>query len=154
MYKTDLSRGYRQLGVDPIDWPFLSFRHDGKHFMDICPQFGLRSSAMAMQGVSQAIVHLHGRRGYLSKAYSDDFGGVEGTQPRAQGALSALQGVMDVLGVVQAEHKICLPSQYMVWLGIIFDTVAMSMAIPREKLTEIMQCLGEWGQKTRATRRE
>ena len=98
MYKTDLSRGYRQLRVDPIDWPYLSFRHEGHHFMDICPPFGLRSSAMAMQRVSQAIVYLHGRRGYLSRAYIDDFGGVESAQPKAQDALTALQGVMDALG--------------------------------------------------------
>ena len=152
MYKTDLSRGYRQLRVDPIDWPYLSFRHEGQHFMDICPPFGLRSSAMAMQRVSQAIVYLHGRRGCLSRAYIDDFSGVESTQPKAQDALTTLQSVMDALGVVQAEHKICLPSQTMVWLGILFDTVSMSMSIPPAKLKDIMQCLGEWGGggKTRA----
>ena len=75
LYKTDLSRGYRQLRVDPLDWPYLSFQHMSKFYMDICPPFGLRSSAMAMQRVSQAIVYLHARRGYLSRAYIDDFGG-------------------------------------------------------------------------------
>ena len=35
LYETDLSRGYRQLRVDPIDWPFLAFRHTSGHFMDI-----------------------------------------------------------------------------------------------------------------------
>ena len=37
LYKTDLSRGYRQLRVDPLDWPLLSFRHEDRCFMDICP---------------------------------------------------------------------------------------------------------------------
>ena len=154
MYKTDLSRGYRQLRVDPMDWPYLSFQHKGGHFMDICPPFGLRSSAMAMQRVSQAIVHLHGRRGFLSRAYIDDFGGVEHAEHRAQTALETLQGIMDALGVQQAEGKICLPAQVMVWLGISFDTMAMSMTIPQEKMAEIMACLGDWSGKVRATRRE
>ena len=154
LYKTDLSRGYRQLRVDPLDWPYLSFRHTSGHFMDICPPFGLRSSAMAMQRVSQAIVHIHAKRGYVSRAYIDDFGGVETAQPRAQAALSALQDVMHSLGVVQASSKICLPSQFMVWLGIQFDTIAMSMAIPAAKLEEIMVCLEEWRGKLRATRKE
>ena len=154
MYKTDLARGYRQLRVDPIDWPYLSFGHGENHFMDICPPFGLRSSAMAMQRVSQAIVHVHGRRGYVSRAYIDDFGGVESTQPRAQRALGALQDIMTTLGVEQAEHKICLPSQTMIWLGIFFDTLAMSMEIPKEKLREIMLCLREWDCKLKATRKE
>ena len=154
LYKTDLSRGYRQLRVDPLDWPYLAFQHTSGHFMDICPPFGLRSSAMAMQRVSQAIVHLHGRRGYVSRAYIDDFGGVERTEPVAQGALATLQDVMRRLGVVQADNKICLPSQVMVWLGIRFDTVAMSMTIPKEKLGETMACLEEWRGKSRASRRE
>ena len=154
LYKTDLSRGYRQLRIDPIDWPYLAFQHRDAHFMDICPPFGLRSSAMAMQRVSQAIVHLHGRRGFLSRAYIDDFGGVEGKEQKANEALAALQDIMGTLGVQQAEHKICLPSQVMVWLGIRFDSLAMSMEIPRGKLDEIMACLGEWSGKTRATRRE
>ena len=154
LYKTDLSRGYRQLRVDPLDWPLLSFRHEGNCFMDICPPFGLRSSAMAMQRVSQAIVHLHSRRGYASRAYIDDFGGAEAKQDRAARALAALQAVMDTLGVAQAEKKICPPTQCMVWLGIRFDTLAMTMDIPPAKMTEVMTCMREWSNRTRATRRE
>ena len=154
LYKTDLARGYRQLRVDPVDWPYLSFRHGEHHFMDICPPFGLRSSAMAMQRISQAIVHLHHRRGYISRAYIDDFGGVEPKHDRADKALTALQGIMDLLGVEQAQSKICPPTQQMIWLGIYFDTLAMSMSIPKEKMEEIMACLGEWGDKQRATKKE
>ena len=154
LYKTDLSRGYRQLRIDPIDWPYLSFQHKGAHFMDICPPFGLRSSAMAMQRVSQAIVYLHGRRGFLSRAYIDDFGGVEGSHARDDDALSELQGIMGTLGVQQAEHKICLPAQVMIWLGIRFDSLAMSMEIPRDKMEEIMVSLEAWSGKIRATRKE
>ena len=154
LYKTDLSRGYRQLRVDPLDWPYLSFQHKSKFYMDICPPFGLRSSAMAMQRVSQAIVHLHARRGYLSRAYIDDFGGVEPAEARAGAALSALQAIMDDLGVAQAESKICLPAQVMVWLGIQFDTREMSMTIPEEKLREIMACLRSWMGRLRASRKD
>ena len=52
MYKTDLARGYRQLRVDPWDWPLLGFRHGGRCYMDLCPPppppLGLRTSAMCM----------------------------------------------------------------------------------------------------------
>ena len=154
LYKTDLLRGYRQLRIDPIDWPYLAFQHEDAHFMDICPPFGLRSSAMAMQRVSQAIVHLHGRRFFLSRTYINDFGGVESDENKATHALAALQSIMDALGVQQAANKICLPNQVMVWLGIRFDSLAMSMEIPREKIVEIMACLAEWSGKARATRKE
>ena len=154
LYKTDLSRGYRQLRVDPLDWPYLSFRCASAHFMDICPPFGLRSSAMAMQRVSEAIIHLHVRRGYVSMAYIDDFGGAEPSEAQATEAFGALQNIMDRLGMVQAESKICRPAQAMTWLGIHFDTMEMSMAIPKRKLGEVMECVTAWGVKRRATRKE
>ena len=154
LYKTDLARGYRQLRVDPLDWPRLSFRVESMCFMDICPPFGLRSSAMAMQRVSQAIVHLHSRRGYVSRAYIDDFGGVEPKEVRATSALRTLQGIMDTLGMAQAQAKICPPAQAMTWLGIHFDTIEMSMAIPQAKLDEVMVCLQGWQNRVRATRKQ
>ena len=75
MYKTDLSRGYRQLRVDPLDWPLLGFSNGEYYCMDVCPPFGLRTAAMCMQRTSQAIAHIHDRRGFYSRPYLDDFGG-------------------------------------------------------------------------------
>ena len=75
IYKTDLALGYRQMRVDPRDWPLLGFQHSGKFYLDICPPFGLRTSAMFMQRTSEAICFIHGKRGYYSRAYLDDFGG-------------------------------------------------------------------------------
>ena len=154
MYKTDLARGYRQLRVDPWDWPLLGFKHHDRYFMDICPPFGLRTSAMFMQRTSQAICFIHQRRGFLSRAYLDDFGGAERSHDQAGAALLALQTIMGELGVVEAAHKVCTPSQQMIWLGIIYDTVAMTMSIPPAKMQEIMDTLGTWGGRLRATYRE
>ena len=65
MYKTDLAHGYRQLRVDPTDWPLLGFQHDGKWYMDLCPPFGLRTSALFMQRTSEAISFIHGTQGLI-----------------------------------------------------------------------------------------
>ena len=154
MYKTDLARGYRQLRVDPWDWPLLGFAHRGRIYMDLCPPFGLRTSAMCMQRTAQAVCYLHGRRGFLSKAYLDDFGGAEASTERAGQALDTLQGVMRTLGMVEAQHKICPPSQQMVWLGIHYDTVAMRMTIPQAKMGEVMEVLETWRGRIRATKNQ
>ena len=37
MYKTDLARGYRQLRVDPSDWPLLGFQHKGEFLPGYMP---------------------------------------------------------------------------------------------------------------------
>ena len=154
LYKTDLARGYRQLRVDPCDWPLLGFCYKGKFFLDICPPFGLRSSAMCMQRTAEAIVFIHGKRGFYSKAYLDDFGGAEPEERLASDALTALQNIMLDLGVVEAKHKVHEPAQAMVWLGIWYDSRAMTMTIPQAKMAEIMQELGQWENRVRATRRD
>ena len=154
LYKTDLAHGYRQLRVDPADWPLLGFAHAGDYFMDMCPPFGLRTSAMFMQRTAEAICFVHGRAGYVSRPYLDDFGGAEGSKERAERALRALQTIMRELGVNEAGHKVCQPAQRMVWLGLLYDTVEMTITIPAAKMDEIMQLLPVWGGKQRATRQE
>ena len=60
MYKLDLSRGYRQLCLDPLDRPLMSINHEGKIYMDVCPHFGLRTAAMMMERTTMAASYIHG----------------------------------------------------------------------------------------------
>ena len=94
LYKTDLARAYRQLRVDPVDWPLLGFSHNGRFYMDLCPPFGLRTSALFMQRTSEVISFIHQKAGFRSRPYLDDFGGAEKTSSRAAGALHTLQDIM------------------------------------------------------------
>ena len=150
MYKTDLARGYRQLRVDPTDWPLLGLQHRGKFYLDMCPPFGLKTSALFMQRTS----YVHGLHGYYSRPYLDDFGGAEGTRERADDALDELQDIMGKVGLVEATKKVCRPAQTMIWLGILFDSNKMTMRIPDGKMGEIGEVLDEWADRQRATQRE
>ena len=154
LYKTDLARGYRQLRVDPGDWPLLGFVHDGKYYVDVCPPFGLRTSAMCMQRTTEAISWMHRQLGYISRPYLDDFGGAEPTEQQADRALNALQGIMGELGVREAVSKICRPATRMTWLGLEYDSELMTITIPKDKMAEIMEILREWQGRVRATQRD
>ena len=151
LYKTDLARGYRQLRVDPLDWPFLGLTHGGRCFMDVCPPFGMRSSGLFMQRTAEAVSFIHGQAGYLSRPYLDDFGGAERSREEAQAALQSLQDIMAELGLVEAKHKVCGPSQILTWLGLSYNSIDMTISIPVEKMQEIMVMLGEWKGRQRAT---
>ena len=65
-----------------------------------------------------------------------------------------LQEIMADLGVREAIHKVCRPAQVMTWLGLRYDSITMTISIPPCKLREIMEILGEWGGRTRATRQQ
>lgn len=58
------------------------------------------------------------------------------------------------LGLQESEEKATAPSSQMVWLGIYFDTEAMTMHIPEAKLTEILEELTAWRRKTAASRHQ
>ena len=60
MYKLDLSCGYRQLRLDPLDWPLTAIKHKNSLYMDICPPFGLRTAALMMERTTLAVSYIHG----------------------------------------------------------------------------------------------
>ena len=130
MYKSDLARGYRELRVDPRDWPMLGIIHDGLYYFDICPPFGMRSSAMFMQRTTSAVTRFQARKGWEIDAYIDDFGGVELEFSDAGAGLTSLQDTFRDLGLEETGDKIVPPTQVMVWLGIEFNSNEMTMSIP------------------------
>ena len=69
LWKSDLERAYRQLRVDPLDYPLLGIQHKNRTHSDICPSFGCRSSGAAQQRVSNALVYLMGKSDINMLAY-------------------------------------------------------------------------------------
>ena len=55
LYKVDLSRAYRQLQSDPLDWPFLMLHWEDQSFLDISISFGLRHGTSACQRTTEAV---------------------------------------------------------------------------------------------------
>ena len=154
MFKTDLERGYRQLRIDPYDWPLLGIQHRGDMFFDICPPFGMRTSALMMQRTSAAITDFHWDEGFESEAYVDDYGGAEADEREAWRSLGSLQGIMKNVGLKENPEKIRTPSQVMTWLGIEFDSVRMIMRVPPPKVSELQAILADWQGKESANKRE
>ena len=154
LYKTDLSRGYRQLRTDPLDWPLIAFRFRDNIYLDICPAFGLRSSAAMMQRVTEAVVFIHEQAGFRSRSYIDDFFGAEACFQDGSRAARALRELLEVLGLAEAVHKAIGPVQVMVCLGILFDTIQMIMCIPEEKIRAFRLECREWLSRQFATRRQ
>ena len=152
MYKTDLARAYRQLRVDPVDWPLLGMTYNGQYYFDICPPFGMRTSALMMQRTTSAVTTFHGRAGFITEAYIDDMGGAEDSYRGAGNGLASLQHILHDLGLEENPEKVVPPTQRLTWLGIEFDSVAMTMRIPDSKIQEINVILNLWDDRRVANR--
>ena len=154
MYKLDLSRGYRQLRLDPFDWPLMSIKHNGELYLDICPPFGLRTAALMMQRTNNAASYTHSLYGFESKPYIDDFGGVEPKFNESNQAYNTLHDVIHTVGLEVATKKNCPPTQNMIWLGILINSINMTLSIPPAKLKEIQELVALWDNKVIANRKQ
>ena len=98
LFKTDLSRAYRQLRIDPCDFHLLSHRHNGSLYFNVALPFGLHSSAMMFQQTTSAVTYMFQRMGYNCTNYIDDFGGAE-TPNNSTTAFNALDDLQSLLGL-------------------------------------------------------
>ena len=55
-----------------------------------------------------------------------------------------LQALLNKLGLQEAKHKSTSPSQVMVWMGLRFDSLAMTVILKPEKLEGAMTLVGNW----------
>jgi len=153
IYKTDLSRAYRQLPVDPKDYKYLCYRWRGAFYVDTRLVFGLRSSAYVCQTTTSAVTFIQKEKGYDVCNYLDDFGGAEVPEV-ADTAFADLQSTLASLGLDESEQKAVPPTTCMTFLGIEFDTVSMTRRVPQFRLEEIRLLINSWLNKKKATRRE
>ena len=61
---------------------------------------------------------------------------------------------MEQIGVKEAKNKAVAPSMVVVFLGILFNTMSMTLQITWERLTEIQTILKDWLKKDFASLHE
>ena len=136
LYKVDLSRAYRQLRTDPLDWPFLMLQWDDQHYLDISIPFGLRHGASACQRTTEAVSAIAKEEAGADTApYIDDTIGAALPQD-AWPHYHHLLDLMSQLGLDAAQDKCEGPTTRITWIGVLFDTIRLTMAIDPAKVEE------------------
>ena len=161
LWKRDLSRYYLQLPLDPTEYPLVCFIWRSSLFFFVSLMFGLRHSGLQGQKVTSAVTWIHRNLGletdsetrFNSLNYSDDIGGCESSQQRAEQSFTALGDLLLDLGLRESASKAHPPSQSMPYLGIMFDTLKMRMSIPPAKVAEVQAEVSLWMKKNSATKR-
>lgn len=152
VWKADLARAYRQLRVDPLDSPLLVLKVRSKYYIDRCPSFGCRTSSTACQRMSNAVVYLMAQAGHTILAYLDDFTSCHGNPAKAWASYNSFLNLAKGLGLILAEHKCVSPSTTIQWLGYAIDTNLMTVAVPFEKLRDLLLECKAWSVKKRASK--
>lgn len=153
VWKADLARAYRQLRIDPLDSPLLALKVDDKYYIDRCPSFGCRTSSAACQRMSNALVYLMAQQGFNMLAYLDDFTSCHKVYDQALSSYNAFVSLASRLGLQLAEHKCVPPTTNIEWLGYAIDTNLMTVAVPFDKLLDLITECEKWATKSRASKK-
>ena len=86
--------------------------------------------------------------------YCDDLAGCERSSQKSTASFQALGSLMGELGLEESVKKASPPSTKMVFLGVHFDTVEMTMCVPPEKIQELRFDLDKWVRKTTTVRKD
>ena len=153
LFKVDLSRGYKQMYIDPSDFEKMGFVFHQRFYFDCTLSMGSRSSAHCCQCVTNAVVYIFVNWGYFAINYLDDLGGAQEEQT-ADIAFETLLRLLKQFGLTEAINKSCSPNYVMVFLGIEVNSLLLTLRIPQDKLQEILELLDLWCDKHTCTIKE
>ncbi len=161
LYRRDLRKAYRQVKICPKDVPLMGMVHRGRYLWDKVCVMGSSSSAHICQRVSDAIVYAFrkvgqdlGHHDYFDLLnYLDDLAGCS-TESRVEFEYSELGKLLKDIGAIEAENKAIPPSTKMPFVGIVVDTVNMTLSIDDQKMEKLSTIINEWDNKLTASRKD
>ena len=153
IFVRDLSKAYKQLFMCPKDNLYLGFTHLGKIYFDVTLSMGSASAAFCCQRTTNAVSYIYQKYGYEDVNYLDDLGAAE-EENKAEEAFDCLGWILATIGIKESISKAKPPSVICVFLGILFNTLTMTLQIMPERLQEIMDLLEEWLNKKYYSLRE
>ena len=153
LIKLDVEAAYKQVPVDPRDWPLLGFRWLGQYYHERVLPFGLKSSCRLWELYATALQHILERACGIRCVvhYVDDFLFVVKAREEATRQLASALSVCERLGVPMAPDKTEGPTTCLTFLGVEIDTVKMEARLSDERLKRLHSLLKDWEKKKTAT---
>ena len=152
IFKVDISRAFRHVPMDPGDLDLLGLYWNA-YFLDRSLPFGFKHGSSIFQRISDAVRFIMSQEGHGIWNYIDDFLCVS-LPSKIDATFSRLQGLLQELGLTVSAKKLVAPSTQVTCLGIVVDTVALSVSIPSDKLSDIKSICSQWDTKQYCTKKE
>ena len=149
----DLRKAYRQLYMCPGSINLLGFIYDNRFFFDITLSMGSRSTAYCCQRTTNALSQVYRNFGYEDMNYLDNLGAAE-EENTAEEAYDCLGYVMSMIGIEENVSKATPPSSTALFLGVLYNTLRMTMSIKPERIAELNELLEWWMTKNATTLNE
>jgi hypothetical protein len=145
MWGVDLEDGYFHITLSPHSWKHLGVRWGKTYlaFLKLC--FGLRNAPGVFHKFSGSLVRWAKVLGISPMEYFlDDFWGYHETREGAGEHLNLFLSLLDSLGVKVKWSKVCTPTQVIIYLGIVIDTVNMVLSLDAAKVKKVWRVIEEF----------
>lgn len=148
LWKRDLKSCYRQFQLCPGSVHLVGYKFKGQYWYDLVLAMGSSSSAQICQKITNMIKYIFENR-YDDRVenFLDDFFSAQ-IETQAMQSYDNMNRLLKQLGVEESLDKACAPNEIMIVLGIQFNTVTLTLSLTQEKMTEIIQELRKWRNKT------
>ena len=153
LFKVDISRAFRHIKINPRDYDLLGLEWGNASFIDTCLPFGNRHGTQIFQRVSDTVRYVMRQKGVRIINYVNDFVGVA-TPDVARRSFDALRAVLDEFGLDISPSKLVYPDTSAVCLGVNINTADATIAIPDDKLRQIVDVVNDWEAKNYCSKRQ
>jgi len=134
--KVDLKNAYRSVRIHKsncsltgLHWKFEG-DSDSTYFYDTKLPFGASKSPSIFQSLLSAVCRIMKLHNVIVIAYLDDFLIIDESYDKCRNSLQKLLEILRLLGFHINYDKIVRPTQRLVFLGVLIDTVEMTLSLP------------------------
>jgi hypothetical protein len=140
--KLDLSNCFLSFPLHPSEYEHFVFRFEGVLYQFVRMPFGLSSApAICTRLLSVIAFELECRGISPLTRYLDDFLFIKRTEHTCRWALTEAQSVFHNFGMVVNPEKTEGPAQRLAFLGILMDSINMTISCTAERITELLALL-------------
>ena len=162
MAKVDLESAYRSVRIHPDDYNAtgIKFKFPGNesstYMYDTRLPFGARKSPGIFNCITQAVKRMMISRGFkLMIVYLDDWLILGPDKESCTSALNELLKLLRELGDFSISYnKVVLPTTSLVFLGILIDSMTVTISLPDEKVGELEALISHFANSKHATKRQ
>lgn len=161
MAKIDLANAYRSVRIHPTNYDVTGLKwvftgdYTETYLVDTRLPFGARKSPEIFNSLTQAVRQMLAWRGIKGVVvYLDDFIIVSPTFQECLQTINILVQLVRKLGFQINYNKVEGPCQQLVFLGILLDSVKMTLFLPPGKITDILCTLKQTDSRQKITKRK
>jgi len=142
MAKIDLQDAYYLIPIADKDKKFLRFRYNEHYYEFQCMPFGLSTAPRVFTKLMKPVLAILREKGHKIVAYLDDLLLLGKSAFEVNCIVTDCLGLLSYLGLIINEKKSELePQQNLEYLGFVFDSIKMSMSLPKRKVISISKLL-------------